>query len=300
MTVETEDIFGIPVETVTGHRFLPQTPETFTYDADGNLLSDGRWNYTWDGENRLTRMETRSDLPANLVRERIDFQYDFMGRRFMKRVYEWDGVSWVFVLWERYLYDGWMLAGREGGSLDGQRTQHYRWGLDESGTLGGAGDVGGLLLIHDLPSGEIYYPTSDANGNIIALWDGQTGEVAARYDYDPFGNTVRATGDAAEVNPFRFSTKYQDAETGLYYYGYRYYSPEMGRWLNRDPIGEQGGVNLYGMVENDPVNWWDYLGLWMGNRGQQDLIEELWKDIGEDPPCHEPWYQAGMDNIRNA
>ncbi len=57
-----------------------------------------------------------------------------------------------------------------------------------------------------------------------------------------------------------FSTKYTDDETGLVYYGYRYYSPELGRWLNRDPIEEEGGLNLYGFVGNDPVNAYDLLG----------------------------------------
>jgi RHS repeat-associated protein len=61
--------------------------------------------------------------------------------------------------------------------------------------------------------------------------------------------------------PYRFSTKYTDGETGLVYYGYRYYAPEMGRWLSRDPIAETGGVNLYGFVRNDAVNQWDKLGL---------------------------------------
>ncbi|MCB1228579.1 MAG: RHS repeat-associated core domain-containing protein, partial [Verrucomicrobiales bacterium] len=63
------------------------------------------------------------------------------------------------------------------------------------------------------------------------------------------------------LNPVRFSGKYTDAETGLCYYGFRFYEPERGRWLNRDPIEERGGINLYGMVGNDAVNYWDYLGL---------------------------------------
>ncbi|MDD4406252.1 MAG: RHS repeat-associated core domain-containing protein [Parabacteroides sp.] len=57
-----------------------------------------------------------------------------------------------------------------------------------------------------------------------------------------------------------FFTKYTDNETDLVYYGYRYYSPALGRWLSRDPIEEQGGLNLYGFVNNDPVNKWDKLG----------------------------------------
>src|SRR5690606_15775293 len=69
------------------------------------------------------------------------------------------------------------------------------------------------------------------------------------------------TGSMADLNPFRFSTKYADTETGLSYYGYRFYNAETGRWLNRDPIGEQGGLHLYGMADNNPVSWVDVLGL---------------------------------------
>lgn len=66
-------------------------------------------------------------------------------------------------------------------------------------------------------------------------------------------------GEAGEAR-FGFSTKYTDEETGLCYYGYRYYDPEQGRWLNRDPIGESGGMSLYGFVGNDGLNQWDNLG----------------------------------------
>jgi RHS repeat-associated protein len=60
---------------------------------------------------------------------------------------------------------------------------------------------------------------------------------------------------------FGFSTKFTDTESGLLYYGYRYYDPVTGRWPSRDPIGEEGGINLYGFVGNDGVNLWDLLGL---------------------------------------
>ena len=78
-------------------------------------------------------------------------------------------------------------------------------------------------------------------------------ELTARYEYGPFGEVIRATGPMAEANPFRFSTKYQDAETDLLYYGYRYYRADTGRWLSRDPIMEHGGLNLYGFVLNNPA-----------------------------------------------
>ena len=65
----------------------------------------------------------------------------------------------------------------------------------------------------------------------------------------------------AKANPYRLSTKYQDDETDLIYYGYLYYNPSTGRWPNRDPIGERGGMNLYGFVGNSPLNRVDRLGL---------------------------------------
>jgi RHS repeat-associated protein len=83
----------------------------------------------------------------------------------------------------------------------------------------------------------------------------------AQYEYGPFGELLRATGHLAQNFNYQFSTKYQDWETGLFYYGYRYYSPTTGRWPNRDPIAELGGVNLYGFVGNDSINAIDYGGL---------------------------------------
>jgi RHS repeat-associated protein len=69
------------------------------------------------------------------------------------------------------------------------------------------------------------------------------------------------TGKLAEKNAFRFSTKYTDDESGMHDYGYRWYDPELGRWLNREPIGEVGGRNLYAFVLNNAVNSYDADGL---------------------------------------
>jgi RHS repeat-associated protein len=92
------------------------------------------------------------------------------------------------------------------------------------------------------------------------LVNAATGTVTANYEYSPFGELIRATGPMAKLNPFMFSTKFYDWETGLYYYGYRYYNPSTGRWPSRDPIGERGGVNLYTFVKNSPLSWVDILG----------------------------------------
>ncbi len=88
-----------------------------------------------------------------------------------------------------------------------------------------------------------------------------TGSIDAAYEYDAFGRTLRETGSYAASNSFRFSTKYSDSESGLIYYGLRYYAPRQGRFINRDPLEERGGLNLYGFVRNNPANRWDYLGL---------------------------------------
>ena len=107
------------------------------------------------------------------------------------------------------------------------------------------------------------------------------GVVVAHREYDPFGNTIVATGPMVNDFSFWFSTKYLDQETGLYYYGYRYYSPGMGRWLSRDPIGEFGGLNLYGFVGNRPISRIDPKGLfptWGScvDAGEPDVLVGGW------------------------
>ena len=84
---------------------------------------------------------------------------------------------------------------------------------------------------------------------------------AAHFEYSPFGKIISENRSMPENFVFCFSSEYHDSETGLVYYNYRYYDADMGRWINRDPIGEQGVYNLYGFVGNDGVNRWDRLGL---------------------------------------
>ncbi len=118
-------------------------------------------------------------------------------------------------------------------------TNRFVWGKDISGSVHGAAGVGGLVLVE--LDGDVYFPIPDGNGNIRALVD-NTGTVQAEYEYGPFGEPVRASGPAAAANPMRFSTRYLDRETGHYYFGLRYYSPPLGTWLCRDPMGESGGA----------------------------------------------------------
>ena len=79
------------------------------------------------------------------------------------------------------------------------------------------------------------------------------GNVVAEYAYNAFGNAISQSGPLADFFRHRFSTKYFDVETGFYYYGYRFYRPDHGRWLNRDPIEEEGGENLYAFCLNNAI-----------------------------------------------
>jgi len=263
-----------------GHRYVAQTPEQFQYDADGNLTQDGRWIYTWDGENRLIEMQPISTVPA-AAKKQLLFGYDYMGKRYQKQVNTWSVTSGTYQLASQseFLYDGWNCIAETDGS--GNLVRSYLWGSDLSGSVTGAGGVGGLLALTDHTSGANagpYLMRYDGNGNVIGLVNGTNGSSAGRYVYGPFGEVVRASGAIAAQNPFQFSTKYTDAETGLNYYGYRYYNPSTGRWLRRDPQEEQGGLNLFTFVANDGINHTDALGL-MTLQALKDIAKQLDGDV---------------------
>lgn len=219
---------------------------TPAYDADGNMTSDGTLAYSWDAENRL--VEVLSNGTA-IVRN----AYDFMGRRVRKA---------TVAATNMFLYDGWNSIAEFGPA-----TNYYLWGLDLSGTLQSAGGVGGLFC--QIQNGDgapdrLLFSFCDANGNVTGLVE-TNGDVVARYDYDPFGNLIAHSGIQAAVNPFRFSNKYSDDETSLYYFGYRFYSPTLGRWTSRDPVEESGGINAYCIADNDIIGQIDILGMWVAN-----------------------------------
>ena len=262
-----------------GWLFFPPVNETLSYDLDGNLTADARWTYGWDGDNRLIWMEEKpiAGTGPRPPRQRLEYDYDSQSRRIAKRVLRktHEMGDWSLHQHRQFLYDGWnMIAEIDISISSGTARLHrsYAWGLDASGTRTGAGGVGGLLLTthyatpgSGTSSNVTLAPLYDLNSNVLAYADVTTSTITHRIDYDPFGNeltldTLLPTAAAEEAPRFRFSTKYTDSESGLVYYGFRSYSPELGRWVNRDPIEERGGVNLYGMVGNDPVNRVDYLG----------------------------------------
>ncbi|MBM3854424.1 MAG: RHS repeat-associated core domain-containing protein, partial [Verrucomicrobia bacterium] len=200
--------------------------------------------------------------------------------RVEKKVENLDGPTPNFT--HRYVYDGWnLIAEYAYASSTLTLTRTYTWGLDIARSLTDAGGVGALLQIADHASGKAWQPAYDGNGNLAALVNGSTGTVAAVYEYSPYGELLRnvAPDSAAAGQPFRFSTKFTDDETGLVYYGHRFYSPSQGRFLGRDPKQEPGGLNLYGFCRNNSINLWDYLGMkpdWDGSPGDvETILEEI-------------------------
>src|SRR6185369_17814880 len=152
-------------------------------------------------------------------------------------------------------------------------------GNDLSGSLEGSGGIGGLLARSDGYSsgnfsGHTYYH-ADGSGNITYLIDGSQ-VLAASYRYnDPYGYSVTPSGSLAGANVFRFSSKERHAQSAMYYYGFRFYDPNAQRWINRDPLGENGferirraaveapsvDPNLYCFVRNDALDFRDPYGL---------------------------------------
>ena len=142
----------------------------------------------------------------------------------------------------------------------------YTRGNDLSGSLEGAGGIGGLLArSHGYDAGTGSWGTnnfyhSDGNGNItFMLNSGQS--MVASYRFDPFGNAISSSGILANANVYRFSSKECQTNSGMYYYLYRFYDSGMQRWSNSDPAEERGGINLHAFTFNSPINLVDAWGL---------------------------------------
>jgi RHS repeat-associated protein len=223
------------------------------YDDDGNMLNlplgATQWVYQWDGENRLVHAEKDDTVIENV--------YDYMSRRVEKTVTVDDEVTRQI----RFVYDGYQLIQELDALNDNALIRSYVWNSEKLASV----------TDHTGEAPVTYYYIHDTNKNVSELVS-STGTVVAHYEYDPFGALSASTGAYAQANPFRFSNEYSDDDLGLVYYNYRYYSPKLGRWLSRDPIEEQGGLNLYGFCGNDGVNAWDYLGK---DGGFSDLMNWL-------------------------
>ena len=204
-----------------------------TYDDDGNMLTNGSWTYTWNGENRMVQAVNGNT--------KLQFVYDYMGRRIEKKVFDGDTV----VSHKRYVYDDYKQVEELDALNSNSVLKRYSWQPEAVGL-----EV--PLSMTDVATAKNYAYTLDANKNVSDLTDAQ-GNVVVHYEYSPFG-THTATGSYTG-NPFRFSSEVFDSETGLIYYNYRYYNPNLGRWINRDPILEFAFRGLFVNVTDNTTTF---------------------------------------------
>jgi len=271
--------------------YLPSSI-SFTYDANGNLTSDGKRCFAYDDENQLISVWTTNAC-------RSDFVYDGKMRRRIRREYVWQSAIWNLECEIRYVYDrNLVIQERDANNLP---LVSYTRGRDLSGTLEGAGGIGGLLgrtdhrlfAIGDSAAHAYYH--SDGNGNVTCL-TGPSQLAAAKYLYDPYGNVLSQSGPLADGNLYRFSSKEYHVASGLVYYLYRLYEPDLQRWLNRDPLGDasfgsllflQGhlgggpgvaevaeGPDLYQFVKSAPMTYPDSWGLWCGSGWTEPIVPD--------------------------
>ena len=222
---------------------------------------------TSDDENRLTLV---SDDSGHTFR--TGFIYDGLGRLRARQVYMWytQYSIWIPTDQWRYLYDGSRVVQER---TSDQPPVAYTRGNDLSGSLEGAGGIGGLLARSEAYYGGNWHGHAfyhaDGNGNVTSLV-GTNLAVVASYKYDPYGRTISSSGSLASANVYRFSSKEIHPESGMYYYLYRFYDPNVQRWLNRDPllerpdgpfIEERPNGNDYTYCVNAPVSRLDPFGL---------------------------------------
>ncbi len=218
-----------------------------THDDDGNMLTlkleSGDWTNTYNAENRI--------IVAESATAKLEMVYDYMGRRVSKKVYSGSTGNWTLDKHLKLVYDGFQQI----EELDGDNANAI---LKKRIWSGGK-------IICDIRNNVAYYALGDANKNITEYIDA-SGTIQGHYEYSPFGKITASSGAMKDDFDYRFSSEVFDTETSLSYYNYRYYSPELGRWLNRDPIEESGGNNLYGFVGNQVVNAWDLNGYGLGKK----------------------------------
>lgn len=200
---------------------------TVTYDANGNLTGDGTWTYGYDEENRLRK--------ANKTGSTITYEYDPLGRRRAKVV---NNVK------TRYLSDGAEEIAEYDGAATPALLRRYIYGPGIDNRIAMKDAAGAFSFYHVNHQGSTVMLSNAARS------------VVTTYHYGPYGETT----DAGAGNPFRYVGRRFDEESGLYYWRARYYSSNIGRFLQSDPVGYKDDMNLYAFVGNDPLNRTDPTG----------------------------------------
>ena len=245
------------VGTVTnaGNQLTADATHAYQYDDNGNLtrktlLATGNYSqYSYDAENRLTRVE---DFAAGNPTPAFTstYRYDGLGRRIEKVA---NGQT------KRYIYDGEDILLEYDGSNVLQARYTHGPGIDEP--------------IAVTKGGSTFFYHQDGLGSVTDLTDA-TGATAKSYSYDAYGNILESPGTLEQ--PYTYTGRELDAESSLYYYRARYYDSSTGRFLQKDPIGMEGGLNLYRYVENNPANWIDSIGLAPKDK-TYGLPSDFWK-----------------------
>ncbi len=225
-----------------------QTPDaSYVYDTNGNIIEKiiaGRSVfYQYDALNRLTRVEFPEE-------QAISYIYDAFDRRMEQRVWEWGKEEgWNVRLTERFIYDGLNDLGKL--DEDGQFVELRILGE------GKGAEVGAAVALE--LGGKLFVPLHDSLGSVRCLVDALTGEAAETYRYTAYGQES-IWGSRGELlksslagNPWRFCSKRMDEQTGLSFFGKRYYDSTLGRWMTPDPLFFYDTPNLYAFVRNDPL-----------------------------------------------
>ncbi|MBU4488543.1 MAG: hypothetical protein KKI13_05705 [Candidatus Omnitrophica bacterium] len=230
----------------------------YIYDDNGNLTSDGVNSYGYDYENRLISATTPTHVAM--------YTYDTFGRRICKII---DSTVTKFI----YSGDQAICETDSAGSITAKYI--YGIGIDEP------------ILIEI--GGETYYYHFDSLGSVVNLTN-SSATVVESYSYDIYG---KPAGASTIGNPYMFTGRNYDAETGLYYYRARYYDTRLGRFLQADPIKYLGGINVYSYCKDNPINWIDPFGLEVyitghpvgkvGGHSAIALVPDNEKDFANDP-----------------
>ena len=211
----------------------------------------------------------------------VSFKYDPFGRRIQV-----SGPSGT----TNYVYDGANAAAEVDNT--GAAIAHY------------AQDLGIDEPLAMQRSGALSFYSADGLGSITSLTTG-TGALADTFRYDTFGNLASSTG--AIVNPYRYTAREYDADSGLYDNRARHYDPRIGRFLSQDPIWFGGGINFYGYVSNNPVNSTDPAGLlpkkkdkWYeyNNSDFQKWFHRCWKQAGDPDATKDEIQEAYAEWVR--